>query len=122
MKRLKYFLIIILSCISTSTIAQTDDLQNLLNNEIEQYKTPGVVLLISSPQKETVSVAAGYSNLKNKTPMTINNNFRIASMSKTFLAVVVLKLSEEGKFNLDDNIADYLPDSIEVDRIPNGDS
>jgi Beta-lactamase class C and other penicillin binding proteins len=45
---------------------------------------------------------------------------RIASMSKTFTSVVVLKLIEEGVLGLNDYISDHLSDSI-LDKIENAD-
>ncbi len=42
---------------------------------------------------------------------TINANtvFHIASVSKTFTAMAVLKLSQEGKINIDDELSKYFP-------------
>ena len=42
--------------------------------------------------------------------MTPQHKFRIASMSKTFTATVVLQLVEEGKLGLDKSVAEQLPD------------
>ncbi len=50
----------------------------------------------------------GYINLKTKEPITANSTFHIASVSKTFTAAVILKLMEEGKLNLEDNVEKYL--------------
>jgi len=101
--------------------ALTSKLQSILDDAIADSKTPGAVLLISSPKTGTIVVASGYSDEENETPMTINNNFRLASMSKSFLAVAMLKLIEQGKLNLDDKLENLLPDNIVVSRIPNGD-
>ncbi|WP_058480277.1 serine hydrolase domain-containing protein [Legionella waltersii] len=97
-----------------------EKLSKILDGELAKSKTPGAVLLVSSPTLGTISVAGGLSEVKDKTPMETTNNFRIASMSKTFLAVTVLKLVEEDYFSLDDKIEDLLPDSVDTDRIPNG--
>ena len=51
----------------------------------------------------------GYINLKTKEPITPNSTFHIASVSKTFTAAVILKLMEEGKLTLEDNVEKYLP-------------
>ncbi len=50
----------------------------------------------------------GYINLKTKEPITSHSTFHIASISKTFTAAVILKLMEEGKLNLEDNVEKYL--------------
>src|SRR3989338_6916692 len=109
---------------SCQTFALTDSIKSqlkaILAGQLAESDTPGAVLLVSSPKLGTFTVAAGYADLKDKTPMGPDNNFRIASMSKTFLAVAVLRLIEAGKFSLDDKIADLLPEAIDIDRIPNG--
>ncbi|HAT1822300.1 TPA: beta-lactamase family protein, partial [Legionella pneumophila] len=99
----------------------TKQLHTILKDNLSDSLTPGAVLLISSPDIGTISVAAGFADKDNKTPMNIMDSFRLASMSKTFLAVTVLKLVADKQLNLDDNIADLLPDSIDIERIPNGD-
>ncbi len=38
-----------------------------------------------------------------------NTSFGIASLSKTFTAILALRLVEEGKLNLDDKVSHYLP-------------
>lgn len=111
----------VFSCAFAADKAQlTAKLQAILDDAIHDSDTPGAVLLVSSPEVGNIIVASGYANLAKKTPMQIDNNFRIASMSKTFLAVTAMKLIADGKLNLDDKAADYLPDDIDVSQIPNG--
>jgi CubicO group peptidase (beta-lactamase class C family) len=50
----------------------------------------------------------GYANLDSKDTITQNSAFHIASVSKTFTGVAVLKLWEEKKINLDDSVQTYL--------------
>lgn len=116
-------LFIIALALSVSATAKNSlryELQSILNDSIAHSLTPGAVLLVSSPKTGIITVAAGFADKKNKIPMEITNNFRIASMSKTFMAVTVLRLIEQGEFNLNDKMADLLPDSVDVSRIPNG--
>lgn len=51
----------------------------------------------------------GLINFKTKEPITANTPFHIASVSKTFTALVILKLMEEGKLDLEDGVEKYLP-------------
>lgn len=51
----------------------------------------------------------GYFDFKSKSPITPNSSFHIASTSKTFTAMAILKLWEEGKIELDKTVASYLP-------------
>ena len=50
----------------------------------------------------------GLANAAAKTPVTPDTVFRIASISKTFTAIGVMQLWEQGKFQLDDPINDHL--------------
>jgi CubicO group peptidase (beta-lactamase class C family) len=43
-------------------------------------------------------------------PSTVDTRYRIASITKTFTAALVMKLVEEGKIKLDAKITEYLPD------------
>jgi D-alanyl-D-alanine carboxypeptidase len=95
-------------------------LQKILNESLTNSLTPGAVLLVSSPEIGTIIVAGGLADKVADIKMMGTDNFRIASMSKTFLAVTVLKLVEQGKLNLNAKIADLLPDFIDIKRIPNG--
>ncbi len=52
----------------------------------------------------------GYSNFKTKEPITPNTTFHLASVSKTFTGMAILKLREQGKLNLDDFVTDFFPD------------
>jgi D-alanyl-D-alanine carboxypeptidase len=94
-------------------------LQSMLNETVSNSTTPGAVLLVSTPELGTITIASGYADLKKKTAMQATNNFRIASMSKVFAAATVLKLVEEGKLKLDDKISTLLP-TIDIDKLPNG--
>ncbi len=51
----------------------------------------------------------GYANLEEKIPATSASMFRIASMSKSFTALAILKLRDEGKLQLDDAVEKYIP-------------
>jgi CubicO group peptidase (beta-lactamase class C family) len=51
----------------------------------------------------------GYSNFQNKELLTENTPIHLASVSKTFTGIAILKLWEEGKLKLEDSIQQYFP-------------
>jgi CubicO group peptidase (beta-lactamase class C family) len=54
---------------------------------------------------------AGFSNPSaKKDSLTLNSAFHLASVSKTFTAMAVLKLWEDGRLGLDDSLGKYFPD------------
>jgi len=52
----------------------------------------------------------GYSDLENKVKAKPQSSYRMASVSKTFTAIAVLKLAEDGKIDLDEEVQTYVPD------------
>lgn len=69
---------------------------------------PGVEVLVNDG-KTTVRFAAGVSNRATKTPLQSTDPFRVGSLTKTFVAAVVLQLAGEGKLGLDDSVERWLP-------------
>ncbi|MCO6496399.1 MAG: beta-lactamase family protein [Chitinophagaceae bacterium] len=51
----------------------------------------------------------GYANFKTKDTLTEHSAIHLASVSKTFTAMAVLKLVQEGKLNLDDSLQKFFP-------------
>lgn len=52
----------------------------------------------------------GYRDVASKSPVTADTVFRIASMTKSFTAMAILKLRDEGKLSLDDPAETYVPE------------
>lgn len=124
-KRLKHFFLVFLIVLSKGAFALTSGqfssaLSQFVQNKMVQDQTPGVVVLISSPKLGIKKYAFGKAVLgKNGQEMTPERNFRVASISKTFLSVMILKMVEQGKINLSAKIADYLPANVDLRQIPN---
>ena len=68
------------------------------------------VILITQNGETKYSKAYGYANVDTKTPITLQDNFRIQSNSKQVTAVLILKEVENGKIDLKATIRKYLPD------------
>lgn len=51
----------------------------------------------------------GFAHLKGKDSITANTPFHIASTTKTFTAMAVLKLAEEGRLNINDSLQKFFP-------------
>ncbi|MDO3627960.1 serine hydrolase [Mucilaginibacter sp. BT774] len=75
-----------------------------------QNHFPGIVYGIVVDGKLVHTGNIGYTNLKNKMEATSKSDFRIASMSKSFTAMAILKLRDEGKLKLDDPACLYIPE------------
>ena len=68
------------------------------------------VIVISQNGKTKYSKVHGYSNLESKTPLSINNQFVIGSISKQFTAVLILLEFDKGRIELFAPIHKYLPE------------
>jgi D-alanyl-D-alanine carboxypeptidase len=84
------------------------------------------IILVSQNDKVIYSKVKGYANLENKTPLVIDNQFIIGSISKQMTAVVVLREVDKGRINLHIPVKKYLPnmhqtwlDSITVHQLLN---
>ena len=69
---------------------------------------PGAILLVRDGNR-TIRVTSGFGNVAQKTPMRPNDHFKIASLTKSFTAAVVLQLVGERKLALDDTVEQRLP-------------
>lgn len=56
------------------------------------------------------SNATGVANVKDNRTATTKTLYRIASMSKSFTAMAILKLRDEGKLNLSDRVSKHIPE------------
>jgi CubicO group peptidase (beta-lactamase class C family) len=68
------------------------------------------VILITKGEESIYVRERGYSSFKNKTPISIDDKFRIMSNSKQVTAVLTLKEVEKGTIDLEQTINYYLPD------------
>lgn len=77
-------------------------------NALVAAGAPGVVVLVRDGNR-TIQLARGYSNVAARTPMRTNDRFRIGSVTKTYVATIVLQLVGEGKLSLSDAVERWLP-------------
>ncbi|MFD1874391.1 serine hydrolase domain-containing protein [Hymenobacter bucti] len=75
-----------------------------------QQRVPGLAygLVVDGQLVHTGSV--GYTDVGARTAVTPQSVFRIASMTKSFVALAVLRLRDEGRLHLDDPAENYLPE------------
>ncbi len=71
---------------------------------------PGVAVAIYSEKDGWWAGAEGYARIEDKTPMANHHLQYLQSVSKTYMAVAILKLYEQGKIQLDSPITKYLPE------------
>ena len=92
--------------------------RRFLVEELSRSHTPGASLYLSGSQEGPVSIGVGYSSLEEQVPASPGSVYGIASITKVFTAVAVMKLVEEGRLSLDDPAEKYLPITLRVHGKP----
>ncbi len=90
-------------------------LELLLEQEVASTSIPGALLYVNIPGQGMWLGARGLADQGQGIPMVPLDRFRIASVTKTFVATVVLQLMQEGWLTLDDTVERWLPGIV-----PNG--
>ncbi|MGP3935285.1 serine hydrolase domain-containing protein [Nonomuraea sp. KM88] len=103
-----------LSLVLTS-LAPADDrlasLERQLDNLVKAKALSAALVRVSDKGKDWTA-AAGYRDVVSRKPADPEGHFRIGSVTKTFVATVVLQLADEGKLSLDDPISKHLPGAL----------
>jgi len=87
----------------------TMQLDHLIDSTMSAKNLPGVVVGVWIPGKANYLKAFGKANLETGTERQFDDPFRIASITKTFTATVVLSLVDDGLLNTSDSLLKYLP-------------
>ncbi len=75
----------------------------------EKNHLPGYAFGVMMDGQLIYAGSGGYTDIDKKVPATTKSMFRIASMSKSFTAMAIVKLRDEGKLKLDDPVSNYIP-------------
>ena len=92
--------------------------KSLLQPELDALTAagvPGAVLVVDDPQSDPITVVSGVADTESGRPVQADDQFRIGSVTKPYVAVVVMQLAEEGVVSLDDTVEKWLPGLV-----PNG--
>ena len=92
----------------------------LMQAYVDQEAIAGSVTLIARKGKIVHFEPTGVLNLDTGEPMQNDSLFRIYSMTKPITSVAAMLLFEQGKFQLDDPIAQYLPEFSSVKVLVDG--
>ena len=97
-------------------------LPNTIQAQVDQtlsYGFDGVIVYVDEAGKPPAFYSAGYHNRELKIPANPKALFKIASISKLYVAVAITKLANDNHLSLDKTVADYFPEL--VGRIENAD-
>ncbi|EDP70839.1 5,10-methylenetetrahydrofolate reductase [Flavobacteriales bacterium ALC-1] len=98
-------------------------LPDTVQEQVDQtlsYGFDGVIVYIDEAGKSPTFYTAGYHNKEEKIPVKPNALFKIASISKLYVAVAITKLVHNNQVSLDNALTDYFPEL--AGRIENADN
>lgn len=90
---------------------QSADIQRLLDNYV-QKGIPGISTVVSSGTQGFFHGSSGNADLSTTSSLQACNTFRVASLTKTFMATAIMQLVEEGEIDLDAQISSILDKDI----------
>jgi D-alanyl-D-alanine carboxypeptidase len=112
----------VLACLAVAAVAATGASAKHQPSPLQQgvdalvaAGAPGVVLVVRDGGK-TTRLTGGLGEIATSTPMRAADHYRIASLTKSYVAAVVLQLVGEGTLRLRDTVEHWLPGLV-----PNGD-
>ncbi|MCG8413869.1 MAG: beta-lactamase family protein [Pseudomonadales bacterium] len=82
-------------------IAQAD---TIINEFMARYQVPGLSMAWAKDGELLMARAYGSSSIENNIPLSTDHLFRVASVSKPITSVLIMRLVEERKLNLDDTV------------------
>lgn len=97
------------------------EIDRLFASWVDRVHMPGAAMGVVIDGELVWNKTSGITDISAKTPVTPDSVFRIASMTKSFTALAILKLRDEGKLSLDDPVSKYVPELAGL-RYPTSDS
>ena len=90
--------------------AKLDAARQGLAADVAAGKIPGAYLLVGRKGKVVFQEGFGVQGPGQTAPVTDETIFRVFSMTKPVISVIAMTLVEQGKLNVDDPVAKYLPE------------
>jgi D-alanyl-D-alanine carboxypeptidase len=85
-------------------------LQRIVERTVRRSRLPALSIAVRLPGGETWTAVDGFAQYSPERRATEDTVFAIASVTKTFVAALILQLVDEGRLDLDDRLSGYLPD------------
>lgn len=107
--------LLLFGLLTSSSYGQS--LEEDLEEVFETYELMGLSVAVST-NLEVVSYHYGLRDLDRQLPVDTQTKFRIASISKSYTALGIIKLADQGLIDLDADISNYLSFSVENPNYP----
>lgn len=91
-----------------NSLAPADDVDDFILREMERQNIPGLSLAVVRDGEILKATGYGLADRRLEIPSAPETVYRIASVSKQFIATGVMLLAQEGRLGLEDSVAQYL--------------
>ena len=92
-------------------------LQGLIDQQVKEQDILGMAMAVRLADGTVIGAGSGYSGPSGEEAWSVDTVSAIGGVTKTFTAVVVMQLVEEGKLSLDDTIDTWFPEQPNGDKI-----
>lgn len=111
-------LILAAFCLSFVTNGYAQYNTSDIDRELTRLQKEGAFngsVLVARKGKITYRKNVGLADFEHHVPIDSNTTFELASISKTFTALLILQLAESNQLRLDANVSDYIPEFTNSD-------
>jgi CubicO group peptidase (beta-lactamase class C family) len=85
-------------------------LEAFIRRTVQRKRIPGLAFLLAQNGRPLVSKGYGYRDVAQRLPVSPRTMFGIASVTKSFTALGILRLQEEGRLRVTDPVVRHLPE------------
>lgn len=100
-------------------MVSADALSGFLQELVQDFRLPGAVLAFASGDAAPVVAAAGWADVEAQIPIQPNDRLLGASIGKSFVAALVVSLSQSGVVALDEPMARWVGERSWFASLPN---
>src|SRR5690349_5007655 len=105
---MKLLLVVTLFTLPFSTTAQQDSIDAFIAEQMKEQNIMGLSIGVIKNGKVIMAKGYGLANIELKVPATAQTEYKIASVSKQFIAVAIMKLVQDGKLKVTDPVSKYI--------------
>jgi len=115
----RYFVFLAFPLLVSCATPKLSGVHSSMQSFVDSHDLSGAVTVVATRDKIIDCEAVGLANIETKEAMRPDSLFWIASMTKPVTAVALLMLQDEGKLNVSDPVAKYIPEFADL-KTPSG--
>lgn len=101
-----------------TTLAQNQEAEDSINAIMARHPVVGLSVAVVRDGKLLYTQSFGYKNLEQKVPLTNDDIFRIASISKSFTVTSLMQQVARKKISLNDDVSDLVGFKVRNPKFP----